>query len=62
MNFKVKELRNRGDETARIILAHQMEGLEPPPHRRDFQYLLELVSFSVCKPLLTRVALFFLQC
>nr|KAG5691714.1 hypothetical protein BaRGS_010217 [Batillaria attramentaria] len=41
---RVKELRNRGDETARIILAHQIEGLEPPPQRRDFQYLLELIG------------------
>ncbi|KAK7106896.1 nuclear pore complex protein Nup205-like [Littorina saxatilis] len=44
MPLKVKELRNRGDETARIILAHQIEGYEPPPQRKDFQYMLELIG------------------
>ena len=45
MPLKVKELRNRGDETARIIVAHQQEGLEPPTGpRRDFEHLLLLVS------------------
>ncbi|XP_025098310.1 nuclear pore complex protein Nup205-like isoform X3 [Pomacea canaliculata] len=44
MPLRVKELRNRGDETARLILAHQIEGIEPPPQRRDFQHLLELIG------------------
>ncbi|XP_055955132.1 nuclear pore complex protein Nup205 [Patella vulgata] len=40
MPLKVKELRNRGDETARIVMAHQNEGLQTPEHRRDFEELL----------------------
>jgi len=43
MPLKMKEIRNQGDETARIILAHQQEGLEPPPTLpHDFQDLLHL--------------------
>ena len=42
---QVKEVRNRGDETARIVLAHQQEGQEPPGNlKRDFEHLLDLVS------------------
>ena len=41
----MKELRNRGDEAARIIMAHAQEGLEPPSNlQRDFEKLLGLVS------------------
>ena len=44
----MKEVRNRGDETARIILAHQQEGQEPPSNlKRDFEHLLDLVSYDV---------------
>ena len=44
----MKEVRNRGDETARIVLAHQQEGQEPPGNlKRDFEHLLELVSYTV---------------
>ena len=45
--FQVKELRNSGDETARIIVANQQEGLEPPEHLpRYFEHLLMLVNIS----------------
>ena len=44
---QVKELRNQGDETARIIMANQHEGLEAPAGlKRDFEHLLRLVSVS----------------
>ncbi|ESP04618.1 hypothetical protein LOTGIDRAFT_237278 [Lottia gigantea] len=43
MPLKVKELRNRGDETARIIMAHQNEGLQSPDQRKDFEELLSLM-------------------
>ncbi|KAL8613661.1 hypothetical protein ACOMHN_029753 [Nucella lapillus] len=60
MPLKVKELRNRGDETARIIMAHQMEGIEPPPQRRDFQCMLELIGDLYSKdPLKLELALEF---
>lgn len=40
----MKEIRNRGDETARILMAHIQEGQEPPASlRRDFEDLLYLV-------------------
>lgn len=43
-SLKWKELRNRGDETARLLQAHQLEGVEPSANlRRDFEHLLELV-------------------
>ncbi|WAR08423.1 NU205-like protein, partial [Mya arenaria] len=42
--LKVKELRNRGDETARILLAHLQEGQEPPTSlRRDFEDMLYML-------------------
>ncbi|KAK2179080.1 hypothetical protein NP493_515g00009 [Ridgeia piscesae] len=45
MPLKVKELRNQGDETARIIMANQHEGLEAPAGlKRDFEHLLRLVN------------------
>ncbi|XP_064596049.1 nuclear pore complex protein Nup205-like [Liolophura sinensis] len=45
MPLKWKELRNRGDETARLLQAHQLEGVEPSANlRRDFEHLLELIS------------------
>ncbi|KAL4232887.1 hypothetical protein ACF0H5_007574 [Mactra antiquata] len=44
MPLKVKETRNRGDETARIMMAHIQEGQEPPAQlRRDFEHLLYLI-------------------
>ncbi|RUS70914.1 hypothetical protein EGW08_021327, partial [Elysia chlorotica] len=44
MPLKTKELRNRGDEMSRLILAHQAEGLEPPAHRGDQHDFLTLVG------------------
>ena len=45
--FQIKELRNRGDEAARIIIAHAQEGLEPPTNlRRDFEQFLMMVIIS----------------
>ena len=42
--LQIKELRNRGDEAARIIIAHAQEGLEPPANlRRDFEQFLMMV-------------------
>ncbi|XP_045195259.2 nuclear pore complex protein Nup205-like [Mercenaria mercenaria] len=44
MPLKVKEIRNRGDETARIMMAHLQEGQDPPASlRRDFEHLLYLI-------------------
>ncbi|XP_052238220.1 nuclear pore complex protein Nup205-like isoform X2 [Dreissena polymorpha] len=44
MPLKVKEIRNRGDETARILMAHLQEGQDPPGNlRRDFEELLSLI-------------------
>ncbi|XP_038064790.1 nuclear pore complex protein Nup205-like [Patiria miniata] len=44
MPLKVKEMRNRGDEAGRIIMAHEREGVEPPStlprHFQDFMKLL----------------------
>ncbi|XP_002740701.1 nuclear pore complex protein Nup205 [Saccoglossus kowalevskii] len=45
MPLKVKELRNRGDEAARIVLTHTMEGLESPANlRRDFEHFMLLLG------------------
>ncbi|PRD32161.1 UNVERIFIED_CONTAM: nuclear pore complex protein [Trichonephila clavipes] len=45
MPIKVKELRNRGDEAARIIASHSQEGLEPPTNLPlHFEHLLNLIS------------------
>ncbi|XP_077999885.1 nuclear pore complex protein Nup205-like [Glandiceps talaboti] len=45
MPLKVKELRNRGDEAARIMMSHAMEGLNPPANlRRDFEYFMLLIG------------------
>ncbi|KAK2146220.1 hypothetical protein LSH36_623g00003 [Paralvinella palmiformis] len=45
MPLKMKEMRNRGDETSRIILANQQNGLEPPAGlRRDFEHFLFLIG------------------
>ena len=50
MCYQVKELRNRGDETARILLAHLQEGQEPPTSlRRDFEHLMNMVGVGVCR-------------
>ena len=41
---QTKELRNSGDETARIIMASISEGLPPAPNlRRDFEFMLSMV-------------------
>ena len=43
--LQTKELRNSGDENARILQAHQAEGIDPPKGlRHDFQDLMILVS------------------
>ena len=45
MPLKVKELRNRGDETARLMMSYAQEGLDPPSNlRRHFENLMKLVS------------------
>ncbi|XP_033102050.1 nuclear pore complex protein Nup205-like isoform X2 [Anneissia japonica] len=45
MPLKIKELRNRGDEAARILLAHAQEGVEPPVNLpRHFEYFMRLIS------------------
>ncbi|GIY52226.1 nuclear pore complex protein Nup205 [Caerostris darwini] len=50
MPIKVKELRNRGDEAARIIASHSQEGLEPPSNLPlHFEHLLNLISNMYCK-------------
>ncbi|KAF8773925.1 Nuclear pore complex protein Nup205 like protein [Argiope bruennichi] len=50
MPIKVKELRNRGDEAARIIASHSQEGLEPPTNLPlHFEHLLNLISSIYCK-------------
>ena len=42
----MKELRNRGDETARLIMSYEQEGLEPPRTlKRHSEHLLTLVSY-----------------
>ena len=50
---QTKELRNSGDETARIIIASINEGLVPAANlRRDFEHMLSMVlihcTLSVC--------------
>ncbi|KAK6985388.1 nuclear pore complex protein Nup205 [Biomphalaria glabrata] len=58
MPLKTKELRNRGDEISRIILAHQAEGLEPPQQRRDLQEFMTLIGDIYMKdPLNLQLAL-----
>ena len=43
--WQVKELRNSGDEAARIIVANQQEGLDAPHNiARHFEHFLLLVS------------------
>ncbi|XP_067951509.1 nuclear pore complex protein Nup205-like [Watersipora subatra] len=45
MPFKVKELRDIGDDSARILLHHQQNGREPPSNlRKDFEQLLHLIG------------------
>lgn len=44
MFLKTKEIRNSGDETARIIMASISEGLTPATNlRRDFEFMLAMV-------------------
>ena len=44
---QTKELRNSGDETARIIIATINEGLVPAANlRRDFEHMLSMVIYS----------------
>ena len=48
MPLKVKELRNRGDEAARIIVANQQEGLDVPIGlRRDFEHMMKMVRVAI---------------
>lgn len=43
----MKELRNLGDECARIIVANQREGLEPPTNLdRQYENFLLLVRIN----------------
>uniref|UniRef100_H2Z552 Nuclear pore complex protein Nup205 n=1 Tax=Ciona savignyi TaxID=51511 RepID=H2Z552_CIOSA len=45
MTLKVKEMRNHGDEVARILMLHMSQNEEPPASlRKDFQQLLELIT------------------
>ncbi|XP_070580305.1 nuclear pore complex protein Nup205-like [Ptychodera flava] len=45
MPLKIKELRNRGDEAARILMVHAMEGLDAPANlRRDFEHFMLLIG------------------
>ncbi|XP_012279262.1 nuclear pore complex protein Nup205 isoform X2 [Orussus abietinus] len=45
MPLKVKELRNRADESMRLIQAYQQEGIEPPMNLDDhFEYLMLTVA------------------
>ncbi|EEC11881.1 nuclear pore complex protein Nup205, putative [Ixodes scapularis] len=45
MPLRVKELRNQGDETARIVSAYLNDGLAPPSTlTRHFEHLLELIA------------------
>ncbi|BFZ24882.1 hypothetical protein BsWGS_27921 [Bradybaena similaris] len=58
MPLKIKELRNRGDEMSRIILAHQAEGLEPPAQRGDLHEFVTLIGDLYMKdPLNLQLAL-----
>ncbi|KAG1674320.1 Nuclear pore complex protein Nup205 [Nymphon striatum] len=45
--LKVKELRNRGDEAARIIMAHQQEGLQPPVNLTTYFHDLMLLIAAI---------------
>lgn len=45
MPLRVKELRNRGDEAARLLEQCRLEGVEPQKApRRDFEQLLLLMG------------------
>lgn len=45
MPLKLKELRNQGDEAARIVSTYAQDGLSPPEHLpHHFEQLLELVA------------------
>uniref|UniRef100_A0A1E1X6K7 Putative nuclear pore complex protein n=1 Tax=Amblyomma aureolatum TaxID=187763 RepID=A0A1E1X6K7_9ACAR len=45
MPLKLKDLRNQGDETARILSTYAQDGQAPPEHLpRYFEHLLELVT------------------
>ncbi|CAN7984284.1 unnamed protein product [Ixodes hexagonus] len=58
MPLKVKELRNQGDETARIVSAYLNDGLAPPATlARHFEHLLELIAEVYAKdPLQLRLS------
>ena len=46
----MKELRNHGDEVARILQAHLQDGVEPPAGLlRHFEDLMRMVSAQVTK-------------
>lgn len=45
IDLQVKELRDIGDDMARVILHHQQDGSEPPKSlRKDFENFLSLVG------------------
>ncbi|XP_039266585.2 nuclear pore complex protein Nup205-like [Styela clava] len=44
MPLKVKEMRNRGDEVARILMLHIMQQEDPPSLREDFKHFMELIT------------------
>ncbi|KAJ8314739.1 hypothetical protein KUTeg_006889 [Tegillarca granosa] len=44
MPLKVKELRNRGEETARIAMSQTQNGLDTMSPSRGFEYLLKLIG------------------
>lgn len=45
---KVKELRNHGDEAARILQAHLQDGVEPPVGlARHFEDFMRMVCVSL---------------
>nr|CAB3264508.1 nuclear pore complex protein Nup205-like [Phallusia mammillata] len=45
MPLKIKDMRNHGDEVARIIMLHLVAGEEPPPEcRKDFEQLMQLIT------------------
>ena len=49
----MKELRNHGDEAARILQAHLQDGVEPPPELpRHFEDFMRMVIKKKCLPYL----------
>ncbi|CAL1531629.1 unnamed protein product, partial [Lymnaea stagnalis] len=58
MPLKIKEIRNHADEICRSILAHQAEGLEPSPQRKDLhEFMLTIGDLYMKDPLNLQLAL-----